>query len=135
MGTGGRLSVRARAGCDLHRRDGVFITIADTGEGISPHILEHLFEPFYTTKELTGTGLGLWVSKGIIDKHGGRIAVRTCSAERHGTVFSLWLPLSGEHLLSASEEQVCGAVDRERANRGSSAALDHDETVIHSRDG
>ena len=91
--SGGRLIVRARPGRDFDHGDGVRITIADTGEGISPHILAHLFEPFYTTKELTGTGLGLWVSKGIMDKHGGKISVRTCSADFHGTVFALWLPL------------------------------------------
>ena len=94
--SGGRLIVRARPGCDSKYRDGIRITIADTGEGISPHILQHLFEPFYTTKELTGTGLGLWVSKGIIDKHGGKICVRTRSSDSHGTVFSLWLPLEAK---------------------------------------
>ncbi len=108
MGNGGRLFVRARPGCNLHGKTGVRITIADTGEGICDHILEHLFEPFYTTKELTGTGLGLWVSKGIIDKHGGSIKVRTSRARVHGTAFSVWLPLDGAQILSAMEVEAPG---------------------------
>ena len=106
MATGGKLFVRTRPACDIHRREGVRVTIADTGEGIAPHILEHLFEPFYTTKELNGTGLGLWVTKGIIDKHGGVICVRTRRAAPHGTVFSVWLPADGERLLSAIDREV-----------------------------
>ena len=81
--------------------DGVRLTIADTGEGISPKMQEHLFEAFQTTKELTGTGLGLWVSKGIIEKHGGRIRVRTRRGEGHGTVFSVWLPVKASSSLAA----------------------------------
>lgn len=71
------------------------MTVADTGEGIDRRIMEHLFEPFQTTKELSGTGLGLWVSKGIIEKHGGCIRVRTRRGLRHGTVFAVWLPVDG----------------------------------------
>ena len=103
--SGGRLTVRARSASDCDDRHGVRITIADTGEGVSAHILAHLFEPFYTTKELTGTGLGLWVSKGIVDKHDGKIAVRTCTGASHGTVFSLWLPLDGPGLAAVGQDQ------------------------------
>ena len=102
MSSGGRLMVR------LHReRDqrsggqGVRLTIADTGEGISPAMQDHLFEAFQTTKELTGTGLGLWVSKGIVEKHGGYIRTRTRRGERHGTVFSIWLPVEASPSLAA----------------------------------
>ena len=109
MADGGRLSIRVRPGCGVHRREGVYMTIADTGEGISPQILEHLFEPFHTTKQLTGTGLGLWVSKGIIDKHGGSIQVRTRRTVPRGTVFSLWLPADGAEILAAAREQETGA--------------------------
>lgn len=105
MGQGGRLFVRLRRACDQRRREGVRITIADTGEGISPHIMEHLFEPFHTTKDLTGTGLGLWVTKGIIDKHGGTITVRTRRDPPRGTLFAIWLPLDGRELLAAIDEQ------------------------------
>ena len=59
--------------------------MADTGEGISPQIAGRLFEPFQTTKQSTGTGLGLWVSRGIVEKHGGSIRVRSRAGEKHGT--------------------------------------------------
>jgi signal transduction histidine kinase len=63
-----------------------------------------LFEPFQTTKELTGTGLGLWVSKGIVEKHGGHMTVKTSRDERsHGTVFTVWLPLEGSANLVPQE--------------------------------
>ena len=107
MSGGGRLAVRLRPARDGAGRQGVRITIADSGEGISPEIMSHLFEPFYTTKDATGTGLGLWVSKGIIDKHDGAVAVRTrrAGAGPGGTVFSIWLPVenSGLRTLSGAE--------------------------------
>ena len=99
MPQGGTLHVRLRAAhCVRTGRDGVRITIADTGTGFLPRMRQTLFEPFNTSKEVTGTGLGLWISKGIIDKHQGRIQMRSRMADEggngpHGTVFSLWLPL------------------------------------------
>jgi len=91
MPDGGRLFVRVRPDREAYRCPGVRITIADTGEGIIPHILDHLFEPFHTSKEVTGTGLGLWVSKGIIDKHGGTISVRTRRTERSSPCGCRWM--------------------------------------------
>lgn len=77
-------------------REGVRLTIADTGEGIDPKIADRLFEPFQTTKEHTGTGLGLWVSQGIVEKHGGRFRLRTRRGGKTcGTLFSIWLPIDG----------------------------------------
>ena len=75
------------------RRDGdsVEIAIRDTGCGISAATRKHLFEPFYTTKADVGTGLGLWVSKGIVEKHGGSISID--SAAERGTVVRVRLPL------------------------------------------
>jgi signal transduction histidine kinase len=103
MPVGGRLALRLRPGCDDQGRQGVRITIADSGEGISPQIMPHLFEPFYTTKDVTGTGLGLWVSKGIIDKHNGTVTVRTrrAVAGPGGTVFAIWLPVENSGLMSS----------------------------------
>ncbi len=93
---GGRLLLRLHPQHDgKSGRAGVRITIADTGEGIRPDIASRLYQAFLTSKELTGTGLGLWVSRGIVEKHGGRIRTRTRQGERHGTVFSVWLPLDG----------------------------------------
>ena len=73
--------------------DGVKVIVADTGSGIPETVQEHIFEPFVSTKGITGIGLGLWVSDGIIRKHGGRLSVRTRVGEyRHGTVMALFLP-------------------------------------------
>lgn len=102
MSTGGRLILRLHPQQDWRSgEEGVRLTVADTGEGISPEIQAHLFEPFHTTKEMTGTGLGLWVSKGIVDKHGGRIRPRTRRGQGHGTVFAVWLPVVGGPNLTA----------------------------------
>ena len=74
-------------------RPGGKIVIADTGSGISLAHRKKLFEPFYTTKEDVGTGLGLWVSREIVQKHGGNITLRSSVAAGHsGTVFSIFLP-------------------------------------------
>jgi PAS domain S-box-containing protein len=71
----------------------VRITVADNGKGISANTRQHLFEPFVTTKGAVGTGLGLWVSKQIVDKHGGTIRVRSSTeGSRRGTVVSVVLP-------------------------------------------
>lgn len=93
-GSGGSLFLRSREGTDWRTgRSGLVITIADTGTGMSPETRRHLFEAFYTTKGIGGTGLGLWVSKGIIDSHQGRLLVRSSQDEKHrGTVLTIFLP-------------------------------------------
>jgi signal transduction histidine kinase len=102
MSNGGRLLVRLHPQQDWRSGAvGVRLTVADTGEGISPEMRAHLYEPFQTTKEMTGTGLGLWVSKGIIEKHRGHIRTRTRRGEGHGTVFTVWLPVEGGSNLTA----------------------------------
>ena len=94
MRTGGRLLIRAHDGVDYPTgRRGVRITIADTGHGMSPETQRRLFEPFYTTKGMSGTGLGLWISSEIVERHQGRLTVRSSEHPAyHGTVFSLFLP-------------------------------------------
>ncbi len=80
-------------------QEGLILTIADQGTGMLKEAFSHLFEPFFSTKGITGTGLGLWVSREIVERHQGRIAVR--SKFRHdgqgngGTVFRIFLPLGG----------------------------------------
>ena len=75
-------------------KPGVRITIADDGPGIQGENAQKIFEPFFTTKGEKGTGLGLWVSQGIIHKHGGFIRMRSSTDPRHcGTVFCIFLPL------------------------------------------
>ena len=98
MSSGGTMCLRLHRQTDLATgRKGVRLTVADSGEGVHPRIRQRLFEPFQTTKEATGTGLGLWVSKGLVDKHDGHLRMRSRRDEvAHGTVFTLWLPVRGE---------------------------------------
>lgn len=71
----------------------VRISVADTGHGIPGETRRRIFEPFYTTKGELGTGLGLWVSLTLLEKHRGRLMVRSSTAPgRSGTVFSIVLP-------------------------------------------
>jgi PAS domain S-box-containing protein len=71
---------------------GATVTIADNGSGITAEVRPHLFQPFFTTKGERGTGLGLWVSRGIINKHGGTISLKSDTSEAtHGTVASVFL--------------------------------------------
>ena len=87
IGDGGTITLRTR------RDDGmVRIDVTDDGAGMPPEVLEQVFFPFFTTKAVgRGTGLGLSISHGIIESHGGRIAVR--SQVGRGTTFSVFLPL------------------------------------------
>jgi len=99
---GGRLVVRARRSRDWKNPEqtGIRFAVADTGAGMEPEVREHIFEAFFTTKEVTGTGLGLWVSQEIILKHQGLVRVRSRSValtdppskDGHGTVFDIFLP-------------------------------------------
>jgi PAS domain S-box-containing protein len=72
----------------------VMITVCDNGSGMSDETIQKIFEPFFTTKNSRGSGLGLWVTRGIVQKHNGDIRVRTSQNARHGTVFSVILPQS-----------------------------------------
>jgi PAS domain S-box-containing protein len=95
MPEGGRLRVRVRRSRGWAKGwvEGVKIAVADTGYGIAATVLEHIFEPFVTTKEATGIGLGLWVSDEIVRKHGGWIRVRSLSEGRvSGTAFAIFIP-------------------------------------------
>lgn len=79
-------------GADGARRErGAIITIADNGPGVAPDLLPLLFQPFFTTKGEKGTGLGLWVSRGIVGKHGGSIDLASDPASSRGTTVSVFL--------------------------------------------
>ncbi len=100
MPTGGRLVLEARR--SVRWRDGVAgvrVVVADTGSGMPEAVRRRIFEPFYTTKEATGTGLGLWVSSEIIQKHKGTVAVKSRPGNSFngptGTVFMLFFPEDG----------------------------------------
>jgi signal transduction histidine kinase len=117
MPSGGTLSVELG-----QPSDGVVeVAIADTGVGIAPDVLEHVFEPFYTTKERgKGTGLGLLVSRRIVDDHGG-----TLSAESEvgvGTRLTIRLPIAVPRGGASPSGAVDGraAADPGDADEGSS---------------
>lgn len=107
MSQGGRLLVSVRESHDWRDGEtpGVRVVIADTGCGMSPGVRERIFEAFFTTKETTGTGLGLWVSTEIIEKHGGVVRVHSrvvtpgASPENpshpSGTAFMIFFPRDG----------------------------------------
>jgi len=94
MRRNGKLTVRTRP--HSHARTGeagLRISIADTGHGMDRDTLRKLFEPFVSTKGDRGTGLGLWVSREILDKHHATIRVRSRQTPgASGTVFSIWIP-------------------------------------------
>ncbi|HZR28597.1 MAG TPA: PAS domain S-box protein [Terriglobales bacterium] len=95
MPDGGSLIVRASNSHEWNNSDlpGARVIIADTGSGIDPENRKKLFQPFFTTKKEVGTGLGLWITSGIVEKHGGSIRVRSrTEAGRSGTAFALFLP-------------------------------------------
>ena len=73
------------------RRDLIRVLVADSGTGIPKELLSSIFEPFVTTKGEKGTGLGLWIVRGIIGNHGGKISVR--SKVGKGTTISVRLPM------------------------------------------
>jgi signal transduction histidine kinase len=93
---GGRLLLRSREARDVHTHlRGIVLTVADTGPGIPPQAIPHIFEPFYSTKGISGTGLGLWISREIVEHHVGRLSVRTSRrAGRSGSVFTVFLPFN-----------------------------------------
>ena len=92
QGTMLRFHLRDSADWRNPDRKGIRVVIMDDGPGISKETRRKLFHPFFTTKGEKGTGLGLWVSQGIIAKHGGSIHVKSRTGDRHGTCFSIFLP-------------------------------------------
>jgi two-component system NtrC family sensor kinase len=89
------LVIRLQAAAETEGPEGVEIRISDTGCGIPPENITKLFDPFFSTKEVgRGTGLGLSVSLGIVERHGG--AIRVQSEVGKGSTFTIWLPLEGK---------------------------------------
>jgi PAS domain S-box-containing protein len=91
---GGKIVIDARASRHLRSgRSGIRITVADDGTGISAENKRRLFIPFFTTKKKVGTGLGLWIAKGLLEKKGGHIRFRSNDQAKSGTIMSVFLPL------------------------------------------
>jgi signal transduction histidine kinase len=99
---GGRLVIRARRSWDWkHQQERLRITVADTGVGIPAEMRSKVFDAFFTTKSHYGTGLGLWLSHSIVQRHGGSIRLYSSVApHRNGTVVSFSWPLAPEPLAS-----------------------------------
>jgi signal transduction histidine kinase len=95
MPGGGTMHIRAgfpEASAEQpHRHDHVEISVADTGEGISPENLKNLFQPLFTTKA-KGIGLGLVVCKNLVEANGGRIEVESVQGQE--TIFTVTLPVA-----------------------------------------
>jgi PAS domain S-box-containing protein len=112
--SGGRLLVRARRSHNWKEPDmhGIRFAVADTGTGMEPAVRDRVFEAFFTTKEVTGTGLGLWVSHEIIMKHRGLVHVRSrpsFEGQASGTVFEIFIP--DDPNLKAAEKPAAVAVN------------------------
>ncbi len=113
MPLGGRMTIVMRTDS---KRDRLITTIEDTGQGISEENLGRIFDPFFTTKNqdlggVSGTGLGLSVSYGIVENHGGQIKVQ--SSVGYGTVFTVELPISS--LMRVVEDKCCELEDESTA--------------------
>ena len=101
-GEPGRLLIRSRRATDWRTgARGALITVADTGCGMSGETSRRMYDAFYTTKGIHGTGLGLWVSEEIVARHKGRLSVRSRQAAPSGTVFTLFLPTQATPLAKA----------------------------------
>jgi signal transduction histidine kinase len=128
MRSGGRLLLRAHDTVDYRNgmARGVRITIADTGLGIPGEVRAKIFEPFVTTKGDTGTGLGLWISAEIVQKHGGRIRLRSrgSRAAASGTAFSIFFPCDNNYgKISAAQSASQGRMQPQGRSIRKSRAL------------
>src|SRR2546430_8925042 len=73
----GNIYIRVKQAHDRKGRMGIRVAVADDGCGIPAENMSHIFEPFFSTKDSKGTGLGLWVSQGTVQKHQGNLRVRS----------------------------------------------------------
>jgi PAS domain S-box-containing protein len=114
MPNGGVLQLRVCEATDwLTGQRGPAVSVVDTGLGIRPEDANRLFEPFFSTKSAKGTGLGLWISKGILQKYSGRISYRTFRS-RIGTVTCFRIFIPGNGTVNIVPEPVGEAVRLER---------------------
>lgn len=124
MPSGGTLALRVRKAHEWSPGNvrGVRITIADSGSGIPKEHKQSLFQPFFTTKADVGTGLGLWVTRGIVEKHCGSIRVKSRTEEPHGTTLSIFLPADGK---PREEQSQSATVVKNKIAAGDRASENH----------
>jgi PAS domain S-box-containing protein len=121
MPNGGNLTLRVRESRNGGSRPGFYVSIIDTGSGISKTDARQLFEPFFSTKAEKGTGLGLWISKGIIQKYEGTIRFRSMLSERgNRTCFNVFLP--AVTTASSKVANITGGTSKLLARSGYGAA-------------
>jgi len=90
---GGVVKIRVKHGRDWKSNAlGIRVLVSDDGPGIPEAVRLRIFEPFFTTKGEKGTGVGLWVSEGVLERHGGRIRLKSSTGSMQGTTFSVFLP-------------------------------------------
>jgi PAS domain S-box-containing protein len=120
MPAGGRLRIDCR-----RRGERLRLLFADTGTGMAEEVRARIFEPFFTTKGVHGTGLGLFVSYGIVERHGGHISA--ASHPGRGTTFVIDLPHAGA---ARPEPTTTPAPDRRERARGLSVLVVDDEEHV-----
>jgi signal transduction histidine kinase len=102
-----RIRVRNMTNRSQEPRPGVRISISDCGRGIATEHRRSIFRPSFTTKAGVGTGLGLWLTREVIEKHRGTIRFRSCTRrDKSGTVFSVFLPHRSGSLDSSSGSEA-----------------------------
>jgi signal transduction histidine kinase len=95
-GPGGRVQILLEDSLPADSRPGAMVTITDSGPGVPEGHQAKIFKPFFTTKGELGTGLGLWVSRGIVEKHGGKIElINSTDPEFPGAAARVYLPSLG----------------------------------------
>jgi len=105
---GGQIWLRARRskGWNHNREEGVRITLADNGSGMSLEVQKKIFIPFFTTKADVGTGIGLWATKALIEQQGGLLRFHSRQGEKAGTAMSIFLPNAHPDKASGSAAAV-----------------------------
>jgi PAS domain S-box-containing protein len=119
----GNIHIRVRQAHSGDDRAGIRITVADDGCGIPMENMSRIFEPFFSTKESKGTGLGLWVSQGIVHKHQGSLRVRSrTDAPNRGTCCTVFLPFAESEAAakdsSLASESPADAMSRVASSSG-----------------
>ena len=106
-GPNGHVRIIVRPASPQDGRAGTLIEIADSGRGIAPHVEKKLFQPFMTTKGERGTGLGLWVSLGIVQKDGGPVRIsNSTEGDLRGAVVRVYLPERSAQAKSREEDDM-----------------------------